>query len=514
MKKTLEKICARLLPAVARRVCARVGLDQTVLSDRENGFDLTHYEQSAGRRFASASAALLHYVTVGSYHGLQPRAGFDPGEYLRRNPDVAAIGYEPFAHYYRFGREEGRGTASKEGGPDHDPISPPDISKMLLRPRPPADAVKVDIVMPVYGSRSLTLQAIDSVLAATTKIPYELVVIDDASPDPVLRHELQTLASAGLLTLLGNERNLGFVETANRGFALHDDRDVVLLNSDTKVFGEWLDRLMKVMNGTTRTATVSPLSNAATILSYPVTLRDNNRLCGMDLAVLDHLCALLDLPPVALPTAVGFCMAIKRTCLREVGPFDSQKFWRGYGEENDFSLRATLSGWQHMAATNVFVWHRGGASFGVEREALIEAAQQTLELLHPGYAALVQSFIRLDPLGPVRAALDAARVRADSRRKVLHVAPATSSFEEKALRLMLIPDIAPLGDFYRVCASAFPPAPNLPRIRRDAAVEDWAQMMRELDIREVDISASMAGTVPVRDIEEAARSAGIDFKIR
>jgi GT2 family glycosyltransferase len=55
----------------------------------------------------------------------------------------------------------------------------------------------------------------------------------------------------------------------------HKDRDVVILNADTEVYGNWLDRLVAHADEFPRVATVTPLSNNATICSYPETLNDN-----------------------------------------------------------------------------------------------------------------------------------------------------------------------------------------------------------------------------------------------
>jgi len=499
-----------LLPGLARAICARQGLDPAILADRDHGFDVRHYERSAGRGFRTPGAALFHYWLVGARAGMEPRPGFDPAGYLRRNPDVAAAGYEPFAHYFRFGRQEGRGPAAHSDAPAADALPWPDLSRLVQYPPRKADAATVDVVVPVYDSRRLALRAIESVLVSRQATPYELVVIDDGSPDPDLRRDLERLADAGQLTLLANERNLGFVQTANRGLSLHPDRDVVLLNSDTEVYGDWLDRLMTVLHGSSRTGTVSPLSNAATILSYPIFLRDNDQLPGMQFAALDRLCSRLGASAVELPTAVGFCMAIKRACLAEIGFFDEKNFGRGYGEENDFSLRAMSAGWRHMAATNVLVWHRGGASFGSGREARVEAAQQTLERMHPGYAATIQRFITRDPLRPVREALDVARVRDDPRCQVLHIGPQAPSPSEEVLVLRAVPEIGPQRGRLRICAPAFPPVPNMPRIRPDAPTGDWIRTMRDLGVRAVHVQPSMVRSPLGQRVKEAAREAGVN----
>jgi GT2 family glycosyltransferase len=329
----------------------------------------------------------------------------------------------------------------------------------------------------------LTLRSIHSVLAASVATPFQFVVVDDASPDPVLRRDLQFLAERGLFRLVTNERNVGFVRSVNRAFQLDARRDVVLLNSDTRVFGNWLDRLLRALHGAPSIGTVSPLSNAATILSYPMFLRDNHGQAGSDFAQLDRLAMQLDFAPVELPTAVGFCMAIKRACLDDVGLFDAEAFGRGYGEENDFSRRALAKGWRHVAAANAFVWHRGGGSFGAAREARIEAAQRTLERLHPGYAGAVQQFIRTDPLRPVREALDAARIRADPRRKIMWLGRRLPLPEGDVLPVGLRPEPAPFAGRYRMIAPGIGAVPNLPRLRLRA--DALTRMLRSCGVFEV-----------------------------
>ena len=464
-----------MLPAWTRAICRQHGLAPGTV-------DLAHYAHSAGRSFSSWDAAAFHYLAVGSARGWSPRVGFSPADYRRHNPDVALAGYEPFAHWLRFGRDEGRDAAAQADPP------PPDIRHLLAHRRPDTSHATVDVVVPVYGSRALALRAIDSVLAAATRESFELVVVDDASPDPLLRSELGALAEAGLITLIENERNVGFVGAVNRGLALHPRRDIVLLNSDTRVFGDWLDRLLAALR-TPRTATATPLSNAATILSYPASLCENRLSAGTDIAQWDSLCAAIEMPVVEIPTGVGFCMAVRRACLDQIGAFDQERFGRGYGEENDFCLRATAAGWRHVAATGLFVWHRGGTSFGQERETLVKAAQATIETLHPGYAATVRRFIQDDPLQPARRALDVARIRADPRRKRLSfermgLAGIACPDGRDVLEIVLVPDIPPYAGQYRLVPQGFGAVPNLPRCGPTTNLDSLAALLSDLGIVE------------------------------
>ncbi len=287
----------------------------------------------------------------------------------------------------------------------------------------PPSAETVDIVVPVYKGLAETKACLESVLASASKRPFRVVIVDDASPEPQLTGYLRQLRDRDTrVALIENPANAGFVTSVNRGMQHDGSRDVVLLNSDTEVAGDWLDRLQRAAYSSADVGTATPFSNSATICSYPRFCEDNRLPDGMSTAELDAIFA-AENPGRALeiPTAVGFCMYIRRDCLNAVGSFDVANFGRGYGEENDFCMRARKAGWRHMLALDTFVAHVGGASFGAEKARRVEEAQATLRRLHPEYEVLVQRHLAEDPARPARLAVDLARVRASALRSVLFV---------------------------------------------------------------------------------------------
>lgn len=268
-------------------------------------------------------------------------------------------------------------------------------------------ATTIDIIIPVFRGLSETRRCIESVLASAVRTGYELVVIEDCSPETDLVDYLQTLSKQGRITLLQNTENVGFVATVNKGMQLHTDRDVLLLNSDTEVADDWLDRLHCAAHLAENIGTVTPFSNSATILSYPFPGCDPKLVTPEDLPIIDACFAASRLVEVIdIPTAVGFCMLIRRACLDEVGYFDSDTFGMGYGEECDFSRRAMKKGWRNVLATNVFVYHVGGISFGSERLERMRQAETLMAERHPDYGPSVEDFIRVDALSSVRLAVD------------------------------------------------------------------------------------------------------------
>jgi GT2 family glycosyltransferase len=280
----------------------------------------------------------------------------------------------------------------------------------------------VDVVVAVYKGAAQTRRCLDSLRASPQRTPFEVVVVDDASPEPEIVAYLDALAHTERVTLLRNDANVGFVRSVNRAMALHEERDVVLLNSDTEVANDWLDRLAACAASAPDVATATPFSNNATICSYPFAGWTGGVPGALGLAALDRIFATVNARRcIDLPTGVGSCMYIRRACLRQIGAFDAERFGRGYGEENDFCLRAAAAGWRNVLAGDVFIFHEGGVSFSSERDERAESALQALLDVHPDYLERVHDFALLDPPSALRDAIDAARavLKADEARAVL-----------------------------------------------------------------------------------------------
>jgi GT2 family glycosyltransferase len=261
----------------------------------------------------------------------------------------------------------------------------------------------VDVIVPVYRGEAETRDCLESVLAAATSTPRELVVVDDASPEPAIRAYLRELEARGRATLVAHAANRGFVASVNEAMRLHPDRDVVLLNSDTEVAEGWLDRLAAHARRDASIATATPFSTNATILSYPRPPEPNALPAGETTASLDAAFAAANPGRnVDIPTAVGFCMYISRRCLERVGLFDEARYGTGYGEEVDFCMRAARAGFRNVAAGDVFVRHVGEVSFGDAGAARRAKAQATVDALYPEFQPGLADFLARDPLRELR----------------------------------------------------------------------------------------------------------------
>jgi GT2 family glycosyltransferase len=288
-----------------------------------------------------------------------------------------------------------------------------------------SDKPPVDIIIPIYGAVADLLACLASVARHTT-YPFRLILINDGSTD-IRESQLlgQLRARCSRIVAIDRADNRGFVHTVNEGFAQSRVNDVVILNSDTVVSPRWLEKLVEVAESRPDVATVTPLSNNATICSIPRPQEDNPIPDGYDVDSFAQLVEMrsLELLPQA-PTGVGFCMLITRRALDLVGAFDAALFGEGYGEENDFCQRAIAAGLVNLIADHTFVYHRGRASFGRSSEERLERNLAKVQTRHPRYLADVDGFIRNHPLRAFHDGLAshlAGRTDAPPLIRVMHV---------------------------------------------------------------------------------------------
>ncbi|HEY4044922.1 MAG TPA: glycosyltransferase [Rhodopila sp.] len=337
----------------------------------------------------------------------------------------------------------------------------------------------VDVIIPVHGGIDLTLACLESVLVDLPRWA-QVVVVDDASPDPRVAQELGKLAARHRITVLHQRVNRGFPGTANAGMRNDAGRDVVLLNSDTLVPPGWLVSLREAAYSASDIGSATPFSNDATILSYPSTEFPNAIPDLCETIYLDALSQKANAGHVVdIPTAVGFCTYIKRDCLNATGLLREDLFAQGYGEENDFCIRARHLGWRHVAVPGMFVAHVGGHSFGAKKTYLIERNLRTLNQMHPGYDALIQEFVRADPLAEPRRRLDTERWKTfrTAARSVLlithgrsggvrrHVAERAAALRAEGLRPIVIWPVASRDGKGRDCVLGNGPEGGTPNLR-------------------------------------------------
>jgi GT2 family glycosyltransferase/glycosyltransferase involved in cell wall biosynthesis len=285
--------------------------------------------------------------------------------------------------------------------------------------------VPITIAIPVFNAFDAVVRCIESVVRNSPE-SCGLLILDDSSTDPKVRSYLDQLNArhARQILVKRNKENIGFIKTANRIFIEETTSDVILLNSDCEVPPGWVERLQSTAYEMSDTAAVCPLSNFATIYSVPNAglqpLPPWLTVEQMDGIVKETS---FKLHPV-VPTVMGFCVYYKRKALEAVGGFD-EAFGLGYGDEVDHCLRMRKAGFVCVLADDLFVYHKGKASFGTGDVAAREGAQgeNLVRERYPEYITEIQDWWFTSQLREHKTRIaDRLRPRSEKKKlKVLHV---------------------------------------------------------------------------------------------
>lgn len=307
-----------------------------------------------------------HFVRYGARMGRDPGPRFSTLYYLERYPDVAAAKANPLVHYIRYGGREGRATQ---------PGSPGAVT-----------AMGVDVVVPVFNARADVERCLESLRLRQDGCRLRALVVNDGSDRDTSDWLRGYCAQHDGFELIEHGSNLGYTRAVNTGLRASDAAFVVTLNSDTVVTHGWLKGMLRCMASGANVGIVGPMSNAASWQNVPELLDADGAFAvnalpgGMSPDAMAGIVAKASLrlyPRV--PFVNGFCFMIRRDVIDTIGYMDEKAFPVGYGEENDFCIRAADAGFELAVADDAYVFHAKSKSFGHERRK--ELSRQGSEAL-------------------------------------------------------------------------------------------------------------------------------------
>lgn len=240
-------------------------------------------------------------------------------------------------------------------------------------------------------------------------------MIDNASQD----NSAEAARGYPFVKLTQNQTNLGFPAACNQGIEQAQGDVLLILNSDTVVPRAGLIRLLKALTQSGSIGAAGPYSNYAGHLQQITPTYTS--LNTLNLFAEDF--ARREADDIETDMLVGFCLAVKRSVLQEVGAFD-ERFGTGMFEDNDLCYRIRRAGYRLIIAARSFVHHHGSRTF----ERTQQDPRPLLERNHALYVRKWQEDLEsgfashLSGLSPERIVFDPAKHPALRRKRMRELA--------------------------------------------------------------------------------------------
>jgi GT2 family glycosyltransferase len=237
----------------------------------------------------------------------------------------------------------------------------------------------LSILVVSYNTVNLLCKCLSSAYSnLPSNLEAEIIVVDNASRDGSAE---MVQAEFPLARVIANAENRGFAAANNQGLQLAQGRYILLLNPDTEVLDNALEKLVKFLQDSPDVAVVSPaLVYPDSSFQHSVFKFPNLWQIFLDFIPINwrftessfngryprRYITGPDAAPFPVDFPLGACMLLRRDVIEQVGPMD-ERFWM-YMEEIDwcFRIRKTVrpdgGKWQIYCQPAARIIHHSGAS--------------------------------------------------------------------------------------------------------------------------------------------------------
>jgi GT2 family glycosyltransferase len=233
----------------------------------------------------------------------------------------------------------------------------------------------LSIIYVNWNSLDYLRESIASVIEQTHSVAYEIIVVDNASPEPGVDSLKQSYPD---ITIIHSEKNLGFAGANNLGFRYSTGEFVLFLNPDTKLMAPSIDLLIARHKSLPDAGIVGcKLLNTdlsvqlSSIQTYPTIL--NQAMDAEYLRLRWPECPLWKIAPLfsekvrlmKVEIIPGACMLLRRSVFERIGLFSEEYFM--YAEDLDLNYKVKAAGLTNYYVGETAIIHHGGTSSSRQR---------------------------------------------------------------------------------------------------------------------------------------------------
>src|SRR5262245_24216832 len=262
----------------------------------------------------------------------------------------------------------------------------------------------LSIIIVSYNARADLVRCLESLHEPPPVASHEIIVVDNRSSD-----ESAAAARAWSdLRVIDNPSNVGFARGTNIGIRASTGEHLLLLNSDTIVPPQAIDRLLGMLQSDATVSVIGPRlvdERGRAELSFgsmigPLNeLRQKLLVRGHDkrVALISETVERMTRRPGFPDWVSGACLLVRRTDAEAVGLLDERYFM--YAEDVDFCASIRSRGGRVRFAPDVSVVHRRGRSSATARLQTEVAYRQSqvafYEQHHPRWVPVLRFYQRL-----------------------------------------------------------------------------------------------------------------------